>query len=375
MTKVSYRDLSPAELGGEFARQGFDFQDHVAVHYYLEMLHNSKIVEVWCENLDDITIIYSEDGNEIFEFVQVKSNDTGNLWSTAMFCERKKNAKGIMIGTSIAEKLLANDRAEGVARFRMATLGNVNGNLHPLTLADKAAKNINIESRKDFEKRIGGFKSKNENNYEFLVDNLSWTVFHGTEQVKLKNMYRLREYLEKNGFIFFSDQIEEIYAKLVGLAYNAAKSSYSNNPLDKRMSKDHFIESILSISQKTQNPQKIDGVTPVGQKLIDAGLKDYLSDADEQRIYYLRKRRDDRFLQTVDNIQLEAEAVSVLNDCKLKLDLGEFDSPIEFLVYCKRQLQKLDVRIPETITGINPYLEGYMFHRANRCVFRFKRAE
>jgi len=52
--KASYRDLDPVEQGGRVARDGFDYQDHVAVGKCLDMIHEGGPTEVWCEAEDDI---------------------------------------------------------------------------------------------------------------------------------------------------------------------------------------------------------------------------------------------------------------------------------------------------------------------------------
>lgn len=102
--KKSYRDLDPLEEGGPTARQGFNYQDHVAASKCLDMLLNAeknRLCEVWCEAEDDIVLVWQIQGEEWFEFVQVKSNEFDQLWSVAKLCEKD----GKKTGASIKPKL------------------------------------------------------------------------------------------------------------------------------------------------------------------------------------------------------------------------------------------------------------------------------
>jgi hypothetical protein len=90
----SIHDLSPLEEGGPVARAGFLYQDHIGARFCIEMLQNANLVGVWCETLDDITLIWATDGGgETVEFVQVKSNELDQMWSIALICDGG-NARG-----------------------------------------------------------------------------------------------------------------------------------------------------------------------------------------------------------------------------------------------------------------------------------------
>ncbi|MEM6433297.1 MAG: dsDNA nuclease domain-containing protein, partial [Cyanobacteria bacterium P01_D01_bin.115] len=110
--RPSYRDLPPLERGGEINRNGLEFQDHVAAGYCIDMLSGSSLVEVWCETLDDITLVWCKDDCEEFEFVQAKSNSLNHLWSVAELCKRDKKKGKPSLGSSIFEKLIANERGK-----------------------------------------------------------------------------------------------------------------------------------------------------------------------------------------------------------------------------------------------------------------------
>ncbi|WP_366055795.1 dsDNA nuclease domain-containing protein [Gimesia sp.] len=70
---LSIRNLSPLERGGVEARKGFEFQDHIAAGFLIDLLVHSELLEVWCETHDDITLIWQETSDLVVEFVQVKA--------------------------------------------------------------------------------------------------------------------------------------------------------------------------------------------------------------------------------------------------------------------------------------------------------------
>lgn len=129
---VSFRELKPLEFGGEIARNGFGFQDHVAAAYCIRMLTDPMLAEVWCETLDDITLVWKINGKEIFEFIQAKSNELDQLWSVQLLCKRPK--KGTRRSDSIVEKSLAYDRGDEECRFRLVTALGFKKELEPLTV-------------------------------------------------------------------------------------------------------------------------------------------------------------------------------------------------------------------------------------------------
>ncbi len=117
----SYRDVPPLESGGVIARSGFEFQDHVSAGYCIDILQNKALIEVWCESLDDITLIRKSEECEEFEFIQAESNEFNHFWSVAELCKRDKRDKTPIVGSSILEKSLAYERGAEPCYFRMVT--------------------------------------------------------------------------------------------------------------------------------------------------------------------------------------------------------------------------------------------------------------
>ena len=86
---TSIHNLLPTEYGGPIARAGFQYQDDVAALFCIQMLNGSEAVAIWCELLDDITLIWIVSGTEEVEFVQVKSNELNQKYQTPRDSLRK----------------------------------------------------------------------------------------------------------------------------------------------------------------------------------------------------------------------------------------------------------------------------------------------
>jgi Cap4, dsDNA endonuclease domain len=124
----SIHALTPLEQGGPTARAGFLYQDHVAARFCIEMLRNPNLAAVWCETLDDITLLWTPSGGGVtVEFVQVKSIDLGQMWSIALICEGGKK--------SLVAHSLAQHRCHEPCCFRVVRPPN-RGSLGCLSLCD-----------------------------------------------------------------------------------------------------------------------------------------------------------------------------------------------------------------------------------------------
>ena len=53
----SIHDLEPLEQGGEVARRGLGFQDHIVAGLCIDALIDSQIKEIWCETHDDVMLL------------------------------------------------------------------------------------------------------------------------------------------------------------------------------------------------------------------------------------------------------------------------------------------------------------------------------
>jgi Cap4-like dsDNA endonuclease family protein len=106
-------EVAPLEQGGPIVRTGFLYQDHIAARFCIQMLEDETLEEVWCEALDDITLVWRCKENVSVEFVQVKAADIPQMWSVAMICDGYKK--------SLIGKSLAQHRCAEPCRFRIVT--------------------------------------------------------------------------------------------------------------------------------------------------------------------------------------------------------------------------------------------------------------
>ena len=55
----SIDDAHPSEEGGPVAREGFNYQDEIAVGFVLEMLANPQLVKIHFETHDDLVLVWA----------------------------------------------------------------------------------------------------------------------------------------------------------------------------------------------------------------------------------------------------------------------------------------------------------------------------
>lgn len=177
----SIDNVSPKEQGGPFARQGFSYQDEIAVGFMLDMIADTGLVKIHFETHDDLVLVRSGDAYPAkpkAEFVQVKAGEPDKLWSVADICQRRKKDAA---GTSIFETSLGRDEHEETAGFRLVTLRPVVSDLAPLTYAfGLEGREPECDAMKALEKALNdkfpGLKSPKENDCGYWLANCLWDV-------------------------------------------------------------------------------------------------------------------------------------------------------------------------------------------------------
>lgn len=207
----SIDDSKPDEEGGPVARNGFNYQDEIAVGFSIHMLQSPSVLKVHCETHDDIVVIRqgSDTTLRAAEYIQVKASEQDKLWSVADLCQRKKTK----IGTSIFESSLGRDKHAEVSSFRLVTLRPVVGALKPLTYelgaADRAHNSTGMKALHDeLEARFPGLKSPKGNRARFWLDNCRWDERHSEEAVRRDNIIRLIRLGHEEGRPLLLEQIE-----------------------------------------------------------------------------------------------------------------------------------------------------------------------
>lgn len=376
--QISYRDVPPLESGGEIARQGFRYQDHVAAGFMLEMLDDDDFLEVWCESLDDITNIRRGSQGEEFEFVQVKDVQYTSFWTISKLCERSSGK----LGTSIPERSLSYDRGHESCHFRLVTSLPFASELSMLQYRIGAPGRLENSDEfkllvQDVESKIAGFQSPNGNGLRFWLSKVLWEVRQSIDSVQDANMLRLMKFNHQHAFHLSPDQLSEVYIKVVQLASDAAWAKYKVDPNAKRVTKEVFVLRVLKFFERASNP--IQGMKGgrLEQKMQAANLpEDYILAAQQQRIFYLRKlRQSSGYLEIDRRDEIEAHTSTVLLRLRNGLDTGQYKPGSEFFKACLQHLEQLDQKIARDDEKLDPYLEGLMYEQADRCVHRFTKAE
>jgi hypothetical protein len=379
----SYRDLDPLEEGGPVARRGFAYQDHVAAGKCLDMLLDGGPSEVWCEAEDDIVLVWVLQGEEWFEFVQVKSNELDQLWSVAKLCEQEPAKDGKGPGACIVQKSLAHDRGDGKCRFRFVTCREPHSDLAALKLAlDDAARTRPDSGLTEViaavGRRIPGFKSPNGNGVEFWVRMMVWEYKASVTDIENENLVKLDRILHKENSFLAPDQKKELYAKVLQKVFDASLASGKTQKDRKRIRAADLRTWFVQQAAEMMKPASAGRSDLLEGKLNDAGYKpdaDEIETAKEQRREYRRAVLQPQFLDVGDRAVIESEVQARLCRLKAQLDAGEFqDDGVQFHSRCLKELEAMRDTLATTKKPLVGLLYGLMYDIMNRCQHRLVRA-
>lgn len=240
---ASIFSIPPLEEGGPIARAGFDFQDHVAAMFCLQMLRDPSIRALWCETHDDLLIDKVVGGHPAVEFIQVKSDAPDQLWSVARLCARDHARDQPTPGTSILEKQIAHDRGDEQSYFRLVTLRDIHSDLSQLkqiqALRDQAEVADLIS---DLSSRVNHYESPKHNSVEYWVNHTQWDVPGSAEAIENSNLVSIDEYLsEETSVLLLAEQKRRIYVGLLGLLRDRATARWANGVEQKRITRHQIV--------------------------------------------------------------------------------------------------------------------------------------
>ena len=382
--QVSYRDLAPLERGGVIARKGFEFQDHVAAGYCIDMLSDEALREVWCETLDDITLVRVSGDEETFEFVQVKSNRLDRLWSIAEFCKQestKENKKTVKkVNSSIFEKLFANERTEAKEKclFRIVTAFDVNSDLRILLyLLNSPLRNTtNADFRNlcdAIEKSISNYKNSTGSDTVSCLSRTVWDVRHDDISLENANLRVLSKVISNFGDFLLQDQLFELYKKVLRKVQEAGKADWNVDPASKRITRDIFTNWIKNETALAKHPSTGGTGNKLQEKMLKAGIPvDVIQNAREQRINYRNKTLSSHYLDLSRQKEVEEEVRANLQKLISDLDSEILqDNGIQFHNRCLTCLSDMSNRTQDVSLS---FMHGCMYNFTERCLHRFVRA-
>lgn len=367
----------PPDLGGIHARQGFSYQDEVAARFYIEMLTNENLVEVWCETHDDILLVWKSDGPPIVEFVQVKAEHLDQLWTVAKLCERQKSGrKPNGSGTSLLEKSLSRDRCSELSWFRIVTCRQFTPDLEVLARErEHEHRSIAYDPFKNLlgqvKEKIGTFNSENGNDSGYWLMNARWDVINEGDISNL-NQKALAEALHSLGQPYDPDTVRSIYNDLRALAKDTAEYGMEKWK-EKRVSRDQLLAKISDWIQPYPDKGKTERLEG---KLVNAGLDSTCLDvAKDQQRFYLKKRRTAPYFETEQAEDIEHQVLDVLHNLRASLDSGTLnENGVKFHERCLKAVGEISpVTKGGTVVLPPGYLSGCMYEITARCRHRFTR--
>jgi hypothetical protein len=368
-TAPSIYDLPPSELGGFEARKGLAFQDHVSAGFCLDMLDDVSLVEVWCETLDDITLIFNMADGVCVEFVQVKGNEFDQLWTVTKVCEQ-----------SILEKSLAHDECRERCRFRMVTARPVKKELKVLALPYDAPARIKGKSEFDvlhklLIPKVGDFRSPNGHDYTFWTENLFWEERHDEKAVQNANLLKVDQILNKKGFYLAPDQKDELYTKLLKKVWDASRADPRSARDQKRIKCVDFDNWLTRAANEAGMPSIVGTAAVLEVKMASAGLdRDVIDAAIDQIRLYRGEQLRPRYLELDDQRMIQGEVQAILQVLKSRLDNGDLpDDGVRFHGLCLDGLDKLRNALQLNPKPPMAFLQGCMYNIAGRCQHRFRR--
>lgn len=363
----SIHELLPLEQGGPVARTGFLYQDHVAARFCIDMLGNASLVGVWCETLDDITLLWLDaDGGLTIEFVQVKSNELAQMWSVALLCEEGK--------ASILAHSLAQHRCKEPCCFRIVTRVGVSDELSLLVLQrGHPARCISNEKvrllHKDIEKRLEDYCSPAGWSASAWLGHVHWDVAESESALENANLLMLDRWLEENGEPLFNDQRAELYSHILGRVVKASalKNEYA---ADKKFDKDSHRAWVLDEVQRIRGHAPTKAGKILKGKMENAQIAESaIQNALELRLAYRQRVIQPKYQQEQEYRNADLELRAALQHLVAKLDAGLLvASGTKFHAMCLDAA--IEVRDQYTNVELS-FLHGSMYSMTDRCRHRY----
>jgi hypothetical protein len=346
------------------------------------MLSDNNLRQVWCENQDDVTLIWETSSNEEIELVQVKAHELDQLWTIARLCNRSKKDGEEIIGTSYLERSLAYDRFSEKIRFRFVTSRPVHTELKPLTFKLYSAERNASEDKLSnliglLGGKVGDFKSANGNDYEFWVKNTCWVEIHSMDSIKNNNLRELSKLIQSEGEFLPEDQLEELYKKLLAKVNEAGLIRWHENPEGKKILRNDLVKWFQKKLSETVYPAVSGGGKSLNKKMKAAGLpSDTFVTAKEARLYYRKEILSPKYMQSKDIRFVEGEVEAMLHGLRSQLDAGKINnSGVKFHALCLQKLGELQTSLKHISSLSLFFLHGCMYNITDRCPHRFIRPQ
>ncbi|CVE37354.1 Domain of uncharacterised function (DUF1837) [Serratia marcescens] len=218
---MSINSLSDA--GGPAARQGFKYQDHVAVSFIFKMLRDSNYSQVECETADDIVAVFKCAGEIINEYIQVKTTENDGKWNL----KEVTALDGNKANSSLLHKSLKCDVRPGLARFRIVTKRDVAKVLEGFKkeLDKRVLPDVTTTRGVALRKKFKAAVSPQNRDFLYWAENIVWQVYGDVEALEAVNIKALFQLAEGLGNRPNFTQLKAIYEEFLEMADKAATAS------------------------------------------------------------------------------------------------------------------------------------------------------
>lgn len=358
-----------AELGGTRARKGFSYQDHVGVAFLVEMLGDPTLEQVWCEVVDDITLLWNREGQQIVEFVQVKTDDPGQLWTVALICQRDSKKTG----TSIVERSLSRATCAEPCRFRLVTVFEFAPPLAPLrhelghpsrTPGSPSVEEIVLAVQEKLaDTRKGGRDTR------FWVENAVLDPRGDEGAVANACHVRIGDFLSEVFGIGFPDQVRDVHGALLTAVFNAAVAEDD----DKKLFRAQIEATIKArVQELKQTPTR----GRLRSELQAIGLPPEMVDKIMwRRLEYGLARRRSQYSAAYDALEATEAVQEAMHSLRLQYEARLLpDDPAQFHVRCLEAVRQLGTTSPDLADVPVKQLEGALYDLVERGLHSFRRS-
>ncbi|MFB1118783.1 dsDNA nuclease domain-containing protein [Dickeya dadantii] len=214
---------SLSDAGGPAARQGFKYQDHVAVSFIFKMLRDSNYSQVECETADDIVAVFQCAGQILNEYIQVKTTEGDGKWNLKEITA----LDGTKANSSLLHKSLKCDVRQGIARFRFVTKRDVAKILEGFKkeIDKRVLPDITTIRGAALCKTFKTFVSPQKRDFLYWAENFVWQVYGDVEALEAVNLKALFQLAEVLGNRPNFTQLKAIYEEFLEIADKAATAS------------------------------------------------------------------------------------------------------------------------------------------------------
>jgi hypothetical protein len=243
---------------------------------------------------------------------------------------------------------------------------------HPLDSTERlAGKDVLDALGACIDTKLKGYQSPNGQGCIFWVQRTCWDVVHTVEAVEARNLITLARELERVGLFLMSDQVAELYKKIVKQVFDA---SLSKSAELKKLKRADVLKSITDNANRLAHPAPVSG-TRVAEKMDRATLTaETIQAANHTRWLYRQAILRERYSSPLEYTRVEGEVVARLSTLLNRLDTGDLtDDGPAFHTRCQTKLEELYESDPAAKQLGLAFLHGCMYNITDRCGHRFLR--